>query len=94
MFGQVASNGAVSVLDSVSIGSSLSVQRYSRMGCAVSTYNEARLGSRVSVLDMFTCGSSLSISSFGRLGSGASLFGCLRVDWQGLSANGQTEIGS
>jgi hypothetical protein len=81
IFGRGNYNGEVSVLDTINLGSNLSVQLFSRARSSLSVFGEGRFGNRVSILDIFTCGSSLSVASFGRLGSGAYLFEGLCLDW-------------
>ena len=65
---------ALSVLDYVSIGSSISFRSFARMGSAFSVYGITRCGSSVSVLDYIELGSSLSIRSYTRVGIFYSFF--------------------
>lgn len=69
---------AISLLDYTSMGSSLALRRFARLGCGVSLFGRASVGSSMSVLDFAELGSTLSLRGFCRVGSSLSIFSHVR----------------
>ena len=70
---------AMSLLDYLQIGSTLSLRSFGRGGSALSIYGLMKFGSSTSVLDYFDMGSTFSMRAFSRIGSTLSIYGMTRL---------------